>query len=476
MVRGEVAWQASLMSNVGRLATTGDGGMILASCFTHGIQRFNLDGQNEGSYHLSGSASHALPDFAGRSIVVATLEGEVALLNHSGVVRWKSASPRPAIALEMDGLGRSFVFGMATGEVTRIDLDGPPRAAGTPSRSRPLAPSRAPAGSSVRAPDWTVDVAGSDAQAETAVLAVLDEPPRIFLLSSKNRLQVFAPDGSALGQAPEMTGIGRLLRTAPGWVASATDRTIVLYDARRNAARRLDLSLTELTHLVILPETFGLAIVQERDRIGRAGPDGQWAWRVELNSPVEDLALHTDGLAAATTEDGRLRIFGPVGDPLTDEPTDHREPLLLIGAPDHAHDALAWITLARRLQLLRGHRRDGRVLWETPIPWEGWRLDRVGSFAVVSAPDGRSIAFDADGNARETSRDGDPQASYGPGPDGRPWRVSRQGLNLLCTEVDGKIRWRCVAGAPIGPVAVGKAGVAAMLGRQLAWFAAPAAT
>ena len=33
----EVLWQESLMSNVGQLASSGEGGVVLASCFTHGI-------------------------------------------------------------------------------------------------------------------------------------------------------------------------------------------------------------------------------------------------------------------------------------------------------------------------------------------------------------------------------------------------------------------------------------------------------
>ncbi len=48
--------------------------MILASCYTYGIQRFDIRGGNEGAYHLGGTAAHAVPDFAGRMIAVATLE------------------------------------------------------------------------------------------------------------------------------------------------------------------------------------------------------------------------------------------------------------------------------------------------------------------------------------------------------------------------------------------------------------------
>ncbi len=47
-LEAEIVWQERLMSNVGRLAVNGDGGMILASCYTLGIQRFDLHGPQRG--------------------------------------------------------------------------------------------------------------------------------------------------------------------------------------------------------------------------------------------------------------------------------------------------------------------------------------------------------------------------------------------------------------------------------------------
>ena len=44
--------------------------MILVGCFTHGVQRYDLKGRNEGAYHLGGSAALAVPDFAGRTFAV----------------------------------------------------------------------------------------------------------------------------------------------------------------------------------------------------------------------------------------------------------------------------------------------------------------------------------------------------------------------------------------------------------------------
>ncbi len=126
----EILWQERMMSTVGRLAVSGDGAMVLASCYTLGIQRFDLRGRNEGSYHLGGTVTHAVPDFPGRTIVAATLEGELALMNSAGNVRWRTTLPRPITALEMDPLGRFVVYGHATGEIVRLDLFG-----GAPGRS-----------------------------------------------------------------------------------------------------------------------------------------------------------------------------------------------------------------------------------------------------------------------------------------------------------------------------------------------------
>ncbi|WP_199756767.1 hypothetical protein [Tautonia sociabilis] len=472
----EVAWRESLLSNVGRLAVTGDGGTIVASCFIHGVQRFDADGRAEGSYHLGGTAILALPDYVGRTIAAATQEGELFLLNRAGNVRWKTALPRPAIALDLDALGRWLVYGQATGEVSRIDLEESRRRAVSP--SRPAARSAvgpSPISSSpMREPAWTLPVAESDERAETAVLAVLDDPPRIGLMTSADRLELFSTDGKRLGKTPPIKGVGRLLRTAPGWIAAATDRELLLFDARRNGVRKLDdLNLVQLTHLEIRPDDFGLAAVQERDRVGRATIAGRWIWRREMDSGIEELALAPDGLTAVTTDDGRLILLDPAGTPVPGPSAAFGEPLAVVSAPEGSPADLAVVTLARQRQVLRGHDRTGRVLWESPVPWISWRLDRVGASAVVSAPDGRAIAFDGTGHACSSTRDAAPPGCWAEAPDGVVLRVGRRGPHLICDDLAGRVRWRALCESPRGPLAAGRSGVAALLGRDLAWFPHP---
>ena len=470
---GAIVWNEPLMSGVGRLSTTGDGQMILISCFTHGVQRYDIEGKSEGAYHLGGSAGHAVPDFAGRSIAVSTLEGELAILSGAGNVKWRTNLNRPAIALEADALGRYVIYGQATGEVVRLDLQPSGRPApsvsmaGVSSSKSSASKSRL-GNASVRVPDWTAEVVQNEDQAEFAVLAVSEGPTRIGVITHLNRLEIFAGDGKRMGQAPEIDGVGRILRTSPGWMAAATDRRIVLCDLRRNLAQRIDVSLAELTHLAILPDTYGLSIVQERDRLGRVTAAGRWIWKVELPSPIEDLAIDPAGFTAVTTEDGLLRVYDPAGSAAGEFRGAPSDPALLIAAPPGS--PLAWLTLARRGQVLRGHERSGRVAWESPVSWEAWQFLSVGPTALVVAPDGRATAFDVSGHALAQGRaDGVPDA-FCPGPQGLPLRVARQGVHLICSDLSGRVAWRAVAESPLGPLATGNAGVAVLIGKSLAWF------
>jgi hypothetical protein len=472
----EVLWNERLMSNVGRLALNGEGGMILASCYTLGIQRFDLRGRNEGSYHLGGTVSHAVPDFPGRTLAAATLEGDLVVMNSAGNVRWRTTLPRPVIALEIDPLGRYLIYGHATGEIVRLDLFGgkPPQPARSAAVSRATSsggqPARTASGS-VRAPDWIVPAVEQVQQSETAVIAVVDEPPVIALFTSPHRLQLFGTSGLKRGQGPDLGGTGRILRSAPGWLAAATDRQILLCNLTQNTISRIDVSLVQLTHLAIKPDEFGLALVQERDRIGRLTPTGRWVWKEELRFPIEDLVIGPRGFAAITTGGGQLQVFDPAGESTVGFSVDPSDPPLLIEAPKGSPPEVVWLSLARRSQWLRGHALNGEVVWDRPIPWEGWAIMPLGHLALVTAADGRALTCDgagsffAQGGACEDSN-----PSYCVDFDGEPLRIFRHGVHVIGATFDGRVRWRAITDQTIGPLAAGAPGVAVFFGKSLAWF------
>ena len=171
---------------------------------------------------------------------------------------------------------------------------------------------------------------------------------------------------------------GSSARRLAGWPQPPTD-AIVVCDLKNNTAQRIDLSLTEVTHLAIHPESYGLGLVQERDRIGRATLSGRWIWKAELDSPVEDLAISLDGCTGATTEDGRFRVFDPAGIAvLAGFQGPAGDPALLVGCPARRPGRLADLAPAGR-RSSGGMTRLGQVVWSANLPWEGWQLQVVGN-------------------------------------------------------------------------------------------------
>jgi hypothetical protein len=219
-------------------------------------------------------------------------------------------------------------------------------------------------------------------------------------------------------------------------------------------------------------------LIQERDRIGRLTVSSRWVWKQELRWPVEDLAIGLHGFVAVTTHGGQLMVFDPAGESTASFTFDPSDPPLLIEAPQGAPPQVAWVTLTRRAQVLRGHDLRGQVLWERPTPWEGWSLSRLESLALATAADGRALACDGSGAVlAQSGATGEPNEVFFRDPSGLPLRVSRRGVHLICAELGGRVQWRAVADQPLGPMAAGAPGVAILLGRSLAWFhnAAPPA-
>ena len=304
------------------------------------------------------------------------------------------------------------------------------------------------------------------------MIAVVDDPPTIALFTSPHRLQLYQRVRQEAGAR------ARHDRRRPdppdrAWLAGRRDRPPdrPLRPETQHPAR-LDVSLVQLTHLAIKPDEFGLALIQERDRIGRLTPAGRWVWKHELRSPVEDLAIGPHGIRRGHDQRRAIADFRP-------RRRVRRRLHLRSDRPAPPDRGARGISPGRDLAEPRAGELNGcaatvstaRLSGIVRFPGRVGRSLALGRFALVTAADGRALTCDGSGTfLAQAAPSGDSNDVFGIDPAGEPIRISRRGVHLICAALDGQVRWRAVVDQPLGPLAAGTPGTAVILGKSLAWF------
>ena len=478
---GTPRWQNALWSTVGHLSASGDGQAILVACYNRGLERYDLDGINEGAYHLGGAVTQASVDYDHKSFAAATLEGELLLVTSGGEVLWRQMLTGPATGLCLDAAGRRLIYGQQSGEITVLDLyptvpEASPTATGfgPGDRSSPLgavpvlATSKAQRSTraQLRIPSWSVPFFNDPAQAESAVLALVEEPLGIAVFTNRRRLEVLDSQGQCIHRSDPVEGMGRHLVTNGGLVLAGTDREILLYDAASGSSARFADQIVGPSHMAIDTVAGEIVVVDAPDCVSRFDLRGSNQWSITLEAPIAELATGPDGTAATTTKDGRLLVC------------DHSGQIMgKFQAPELGAMALVrigrqWVTLAGKSQRIRGHALDGSIQWETVIATEAWRLFRIGNQLVARAAGGRCFVIDPMGqlvlDTTELPHDAQLFADRSSEPLAVYWRAG----NLMVADLTGQIRWRFLSGSPQGPVVAGSEGVACAIGRDLVFFPA----
>jgi len=122
---GEQIWNEKLWSNVGDMAVSGDGETILLAGFSHGIQLFDGEGANRGSFVVEGTPNHVSMSFARNRFVASTLERHLYWLDSDGEMVWATSLPEDVCQVHCDPLANWIVFGLASGRLIRLDWAGP---------------------------------------------------------------------------------------------------------------------------------------------------------------------------------------------------------------------------------------------------------------------------------------------------------------------------------------------------------------
>lgn len=117
---GEEIWSEQLWSTVGDLTVTGDGRVIYLAGFSHGVQAFDGEGANRGSYVVEGTPSHVATSFAPHRLAVTTLERHFYWLDSHGELLWATSLPDDACRVRCDPLGDGVICGLGSGRLLRL--------------------------------------------------------------------------------------------------------------------------------------------------------------------------------------------------------------------------------------------------------------------------------------------------------------------------------------------------------------------
>ena len=466
----EVAWTQNTGVAIGHMHVIGGAAKILASCHNMGLQRLNIDGENEGTYQLGGTVIESASDYPGRFFLASTLEGSLMAVNANGSVMWEHPQGGPWRHLCVDALGRYGLAASALGEVVKMDLSTEPRAKVDNSGVLILsATGGTGGGSTVRAAEWSVRIAGDDENTTDYSLCVVDRPWRLCVLDTKKKLNCYIDDGDEAEEIPALGGSGRMLKSRDGWVAVANDRSLVLCNVSKSETIQPDLDLVQITHFDMRPAQYGLLIIQEADRIGRATVAGRWVWRVSLPATVESLVLADDGYAGLSLDNGLILILDSAGKAVGKWSAGDQEAVLLCESQGRNEGLCRWVTLARQERILRGHALDGRVLWQVETPFAPWELVRTGQGVVVSGNDSGALLYDDSGQVLATRRATSQRTRFATASDNSAMVLYADAGQVFCTRFDGTVIWRIPVDGEVTATALGSTGAGILAGGVLSW-------
>ena len=467
----DVQWVQNTGIGIGHLHVIGGNGKILASCNNMGLQRLNVEGENEGTYQLGGTVIESASDFPGRFFLASTLEGSLLAVNANGSVLWDHSKGGPWRHLCVDPLGRYALAASALGELVKIDLSTEPRGAVDHSNVRMISVSGelAGAGATVKSPEWSLRVADEFETTTGFSVCISDEPFRACLLDGKKKLTCFDADGDETESLPPLGGAGRLLKAVDGWVAFGNEKTIQLLKLSSSQVIQPDLNLVQVTHFEMNPAKYGLLIIQEGDRLGRATMDGNWLWRVHLPATVESMVLAQDGYAAVSLDNSQVGVIGANGKGIGKWSAGEQEAVLLCESQAR-HDGLCrWVSLARSERVLRGHALDMRVLWQVETPFAPWELLRTDEGIVVVANDKSAILYDDSGEVIARRRGNNQPTFFATDQQGRAIALHAENGILFCTKFDGSVVWRIPTEGEITAMSLTKSGALVLTDGILSW-------
>ncbi len=120
-LKGREVWTIPMMNNAGDISICeGDDKMFLAA-FNHGVQVYDLDGSELGSFAIEGIPARVRASASNRRVAVTTLENRIYWLNFGGTIQWAAdLSSDPPEHTCVSALGDRLFIATQSGRLVQV--------------------------------------------------------------------------------------------------------------------------------------------------------------------------------------------------------------------------------------------------------------------------------------------------------------------------------------------------------------------
>ncbi len=120
---GKVRWRDGLFANAGALTVNGDGSKLLVSCFSEGLQIYDLEGQKKERLAVPEPCRLAALAFTGLFILTAGINSQrLFLLDPTGQVLASQRLNQEVVSLALGPLGDGAVLALADGSLQQLKI------------------------------------------------------------------------------------------------------------------------------------------------------------------------------------------------------------------------------------------------------------------------------------------------------------------------------------------------------------------
>jgi len=122
-LKGNLLWRDGLVAHIGSVTVSGlPEGLVVLSCFTEGLQKYDTSGKNLGRQSLAEPCRLAALTYDSRHLLVAGMSSRLLWLDAEHRILSTHELEKPAIAVSLSPLGDRIVVALANSSLVGIEI------------------------------------------------------------------------------------------------------------------------------------------------------------------------------------------------------------------------------------------------------------------------------------------------------------------------------------------------------------------